>query len=58
MREAFLAGDVIWYAGPAFDSMDPHLIPVPEDAQPLWRVCAIPVMPTMSTALGVASSRS
>jgi len=59
MHEAFLAGEVIWDSGPAFDSTDPHLIPVPEDAQPgRWRVCAIPDMPTMSAVLEVASGRS
>ena len=41
--EGFIARNVEWDSGPAFDSTDPHLIPVPDDATPgLWRVCTVP----------------
>ena len=40
--EEFVARNFEWQSGPAFDGTDPHLIPVPDDAEPgLWRVCTV-----------------
>lgn len=44
--EEFVARNVEWDSGPAFDSTDPHLIPIPDDAESgRWRVCTAPDTP-------------
>jgi hypothetical protein len=57
--EEFVARNVEWNSGPAFDSTDPHLIPVPDDAEPgLWRVCTVPETPGLCAEFEVATSAS
>lgn len=54
--EEFVARNVEWNSGPAFDSTDPHLIPVPDDAQPgRWRVCTVPDTPGLCAEFDVTS---
>ena len=55
--EEFVARNVEWNSGPAFDSTDPHLIPVPDDAEPgLWRVCTAPDTPGLCAEFEVTAS--
>ena len=53
--EEFVARHVEWTSGPAFDSTDPHLIPVPDDAEPgVWRVCTVPDTPELCAQFEIA----
>jgi hypothetical protein len=52
--EEFVARNVEWTAGPAFDGTDPHLIPVPHGVEPgLWRVCTVPDTPGLCAEFDV-----
>ena len=55
--EEFVARNVAWDSGPAFDGTDPHLIPVPEDAEPgRWRVCTAPDTPGLCAEFEVTAN--
>jgi hypothetical protein len=54
--EEFVARNIVWNSGPGFDSTDPHLIPVPEDAEVgRWRVCTVPDRPSLCAEFDVTN---
>ena len=54
--EESVAGNGGWESGPAFSGTDPHLIPVPDDAEPgRWRVCTVPDTPGLCAEFDITS---